>query len=205
MWPTRACQEAPCSTRIVPYMTEMACCQWQVPPHGLAQPPVCSQQGQTTRWGYSVLHLLLCRAPQGTNNSSQVWPFPTLSPQLVSSAYEETVTSSIFWKGSETGLLSFRVATRFSILQTLGTTCHLPLTGPGLSKVSGAQDVTRATSTPSRTFDVSVDLAFGVQIIQALQNLPQDRGNVRLLQGTWFKLERKVRQQGLSSCPRPNA
>lgn len=38
------------------------------------------------------------------------------------------------------------------------------------------------------TFDVSVDLALRVQVVQALQNLPQDCGNVGLLQGARFQL-----------------
>lgn len=67
---------------------------------------------------------------------------------------------------------------------------------PGASRVWRGRG--RGTgAAPPGTFDVSVDLALRVQVVQALQDLPQDGGDVRLLQGPGFQLQAEKGRQGL--------
>lgn len=66
--------------------------------------------------------------------------------------------------------------------------CHLTPGLPGASRVQ-----VEGGAAPTGTFDVAVDLALRVQVVQAPQDLPQDRGNVGLLQGAGLKLRTNPR------------
>lgn len=39
------------------------------------------------------------------------------------------------------------------------------------------------------TFDISVDFLLRVEILEAFQDLSQNCGNLRFIQGAWFQLE----------------
>lgn len=47
----------------------------------------------------------------------------------------------------------------------------------------------RAIAYSSLTFDISMDFLFRVQILEPFQDLSQNCGNLRFIQGTWFQLE----------------
>lgn len=50
------------------------------------------------------------------------------------------------------------------------------------------------------TFDVTVDLALRVQVVQALEDLPQDGGDVGFLQGSWLQLWACDRAPAAPTC-----
>ena len=52
-----------------------------------------------------------------------------------------------------------------------------------------AQKVGPACGLDKVTFDISVDFLFRVKILKTLEDFSQDRGDLRLIQSTWFQLE----------------